>query len=278
MGSMPREGWQQKSPLAHCVRHKWDQSKNDVLNMRHRVKKRKCRSTINSFGHLIMYNVSTNFLVLMSYELMKDKGIGWDNEDALQYLDIPCRPSAVEQDPVPPKITGGEARQISELITAVSLQPSVDKARQFVESNERKNLDKARQVYVLWYRRYLCRQVNKRMNAAMIEAATTVPDILRLQEDDSYPLIGAFNVNDIGMELVGKVSWNGQILASNAAPLVRALFGAALARVRKTYTRGQAIILGKKVGTSRALDGGLWLKAQLLMKRESCFCCLIEYD
>lgn len=66
-----------------------------------------------------MYNLSTNFLVLMSYQFMAGKGIAWNNQEALQYLQIPCRPSANRKDPIPPHLNHATARQICDLIDLI---------------------------------------------------------------------------------------------------------------------------------------------------------------
>ena len=194
-----------------------------------------------------MFNLSTNFLVLMSYQFMPGKGIGWNNKEALHYLSIPCRPSANRMHPIPPHLTHTTAKEISDLINAIGQQKSVDKTRTFVQG-ETSTRSKAWDAYVNWYRFYLSKQVNKRMDAAMAAASTTIPELLMLQEDDTFPQTNTFNCSDIGTELIGRVICNGRLLSSRATPLVKGMITGTLGRVRKTYNKGQTIILGKKVG------------------------------
>jgi hypothetical protein len=212
-----------------------------------------------------MYNFSTNFLVLMSYQFMPGKGIAWNNEEALQYLSIPCRPSANQNDQIPPRLTRTTAKEISDLIEAIGTQKNIDKARALVEADTPK-FHKARVAYIEWYRFYLSKQVNKRMDAAMAAASVTIPDLLSLQEDDSFPLTNAFNCSDIGTELIGGVICNGRVLSSKAIPLVKGLITATLGRVRKTYNKGQKFILGKKVKGGRDLESSAWLTTERVMK------------
>jgi hypothetical protein len=212
-----------------------------------------------------MYNVSTNFLVLMSYEFMNGKGIGWDNAETLEYLKIPCRPSSNKSDHVPPHLTKKTAGEISDLIAEVGGQSSVDKARKFVEQSKSPT---GQAAYKEWYRAYASRQLNRRMNAAMAAAQNTIPDILRRQEDDTFPITHAFSSNDIGVELIGNVICNGLVLSNKASPLVNGLITATLGRVRKTYNKGQTVILGKKIAGGREVGSSMWLKTDLLMKGE----------
>jgi hypothetical protein len=212
-----------------------------------------------------MYNVSTNFLVLMSYEFMNGKGIGWNNAEALQYLNIPCRPSATRSDPVPPNLNHTSAKEISDLIAAVVQKSNVDKARKFIETGKQTVVTKGRAAHKEWYRAYASKQLNRRMNAAMAATQNTIPDILRLQEDDTFPITHAFSSNDIGVELIGNVICNGRVLSNKASPLVKGLITATLGRVRKTYNKGQAVILGKKLAGGRDLGSSMWLKTELLM-------------
>ena len=212
-----------------------------------------------------MYNVSTNFFVLMSYEFMPGKGIGWNNPDALCYLGIPCCPSAVRSDPLPPRLDHSAAKDISDLIVATSLKSSVDKARIFVQAETPPIFNKGRAAFVVWYRTYVSNLLNKRMNAAMAEAQCTIPELLSLQEDDSYPQTSAFNINDIGTELVGSVICNGRVVSSSASPLIKGLLTATLGRIRKHYNKGQKVILGKKVAGGRDLESSMWIKTEMLM-------------
>jgi len=219
----------------------------------------------------IMHNISTNFLVLMSYEFMSGKGIAWDVAEALGYLDIPCRPSAIRTDPIPPKLNHTSAKEISDLIEAIGHKSNVEKARKFVETSELSVVTKGKAALMEWYRAYASKRINKRMDAVMMSTMNTIPDVLRLQEDDSFPITTAFNANDIGLELIGDVICNGQTLSSKASPLVKGLITATLGRVRKTYNKGQTIILGKKVAGGRDLESSLWLKAHLVMKGKCMF-------
>ena len=212
-----------------------------------------------------MYNVSTNFFVLLSYEFMPGKGIGWNNPDALCCLGIPCRPSTVRSDPLPPKLNHSTSADIADLIVATTLKSSVDKARKFVEAEKPPKFNKGRAAFVDWYRAYLSHLVNKRMNATMAAAQCTIPELLSLQEDDSYPQTSAFNVNEIGTELIGSVICNGRVVSSSAAPLVKGLLTATLGRIRKHYYKGQNAILGKKVAGGRDLQSSLWIKTETLM-------------
>jgi hypothetical protein len=215
--------------------------------------------------------VSTNFLVLMSFEFQNRKGIAWDDADALQSLDLPCRPSATKSDPVPPKLEYSEAKVICDLIEEIRRQSNVNQARQFVEAKTSDGFDAGRDAYGKWYRSHLGSRVNKRMNAAMAASNNTIPDVLRLQEDDTYPTVNAFHTNDIGVELLGDVLCNGQVLSSKASLPVQGLIAATLNRVRKTYNAGQNIILGKKLQGSRQLDSSLWFKSDRLMSG-ACTC------
>lgn len=103
------------------------------------------------------------------------------------------------------------------------------------------------------------------MDAAMATANTTIPHLLSLQEDDSFPHTNAFNCNDIGTELIGGVICNGQVLSSKAIPLVKGLITATLGRVRKTYNKGQNVILGRKVSGGRDLASSTWFVAERVM-------------
>lgn len=155
------------------------------------------------------------------------------------------------------------------------MKKNVSEARQFIEATKPTSFNSGRDAFSDWYRQYLCTRVNKRMNAAMAASNNTIPDVLRLQDDDTYPATTAFHTNDIGMEFLGDILCNGQVLSSKASQPVQGLIAATLNRVRKTYNAGRNIVLGKKVkGGSRELGSSLWFKTHRLITGESTCQCL----
>lgn len=215
------------------------------------------------------YTPSTNFLVLMSFEVMENNGVGWDDATALAFLELNCRPSSSRDAPVPRGLNRDTSNRINNLIVAIGQEESVDSARHLVEGSSAQ-FKTARADYKAWYRYHLSRTVNKRMSAAMVAANASVVEAIGRQANDEFPTISTFPTNDIGPEFIGPVICNGMNVAREAIPLVRGLIQATLTRLRKHYNRGHDAILGKKQsGGDRDLESSAWMQAERLMHSES---------
>lgn len=217
------------------------------------------------------YSASTNFIVLMSFPIMPTKGVAWDNETALTYLELACRPSSSRDDPVPRGLNRDTSRRINELILAIGATATVDAARRLVDGKSAQH-KQGREAYRAWYKSTLSRNVNKRMAAAMAAASVSVVEVIGRQETDDFPQISTFPANDIGPEFIGPVICNGQNLANPASTLIKGLITATLGRLRKHYNKGHEVVFGKRVrGGDRDLESSVWMKAEVLMTSELFF-------